>query len=95
MFLEKDATTFLDIWTRWQPGGQKYCLPGNLRGAGSGEEKRPLLEKLPEGREYLKYFETTPEEFVLQHFEHPQVQAFIGFLGAMRGTSLTPPRRVI
>ena len=56
------------------------------------EEKRPLLEKLPEGREYLKYFDTTPEEFVLRHFEHPRVRAFIGFLGVMRGYELDAPQ---
>ena len=38
--------------------------------------------------EYLRYFDTTPEEFVLSHFEHPQVRAFIGFLGVMRGYEL-------
>ena len=50
------------------------------------------LEKLPEGREYLKYFDTTPEEFVLQHFEHPRVRAFIAFLGVMRGYELDAPQ---
>ena len=32
------------------------------------EEKRPLLEAIDEGREYLNYFDTTPEEFVLSPF---------------------------
>ena len=59
------------------------------------EEKRPLLERTAEGREYLRYFDTTPEEFVLRHFDHPRVRAFIGFLGVMRGYELDAPRQVI
>ena len=40
----------------------------------------------------MKYFDTTPEEFVLKHFEHPRVRAFIGFLGVMRGYELDAPQ---
>ena len=91
-FSKKDAATFLDIWSRWQPVVKNIVFPETYAVPVPIEEKRPLLEKLPEGREYLKYFETTPEEFVLQHFEHPRVQAFIGFLGVMRGYELDAPK---
>ena len=91
-FSKKDAETFLDIWTRWQPVVKNIVFPETYSVPVPIEEKRPLLEKLPEGREYLKYFETTPEEFVLRYFEHPRVQAFIGFLGVMRGYELDAPK---
>jgi phytoene dehydrogenase-like protein len=87
-FSKKDAAVFLDLWTRWQPVVKNIVFPETYAVPIPIEEKRPLLEKLPEGREYLKYFDTTPEEFVLRHFEHPCVQAFIGFLGVMRGYEL-------
>jgi phytoene dehydrogenase-like protein len=91
-FSKKDAATFLDIWTRWQPVVKNIVFPETYAVPVPIEEKRPLLEKLPEGQEYLQYFETTPEEFVLQHFEHPRVRAFIGFLGVMRGYELDAPK---
>jgi phytoene dehydrogenase-like protein len=90
-FSKKDATTFKEIWTRWQPVVKNIIFPETYSVPLPMAEKRPLLEKLPEGREYLKYFDTTPEQFILQHFEHPRVQAFIGFLGVMRGYELDAP----
>ncbi len=91
-FSKKDAASFMDIWTRWQPVVQKIVFTETYAVPLPMEEKRPLLEKIPEGREYLKYFDTTPEEFVLRHFEHPRVRAFIGFLGVMRGYELDAPQ---
>ena len=91
-FSKKDAASFIDIWTRWQPVVQKIVFTETYAVPLPIEEKRPLLEKLPEGREYLKYFDTTPEEFVLNHFEHPRVRAFIAFLGVMRGYELDAPQ---
>ena len=91
-FSKKDAASFVDIWTRWQPVVQKIVFTETYAVPLPMEEKRPLLEKIPEGREYLKYFDTTPEEFVLKHFEHPRVRAFIGFLGVMRGYELDAPQ---
>jgi phytoene dehydrogenase-like protein len=82
----------MDIWTRWQPVVQKIVFTETYAVPVPMEEKRPLLEKLPDGREYLKYFDTTPGEFVLQHFEHPRVRAFIAFLGVMRGYELDAPQ---
>ncbi len=91
-FSKKDAVTFKDIWNRWQPVVKNIIFPETYSPPLPMDEKRPLLEKLPEGREYLKYFDTTPEEFILNHFEHPRVQAFIGFLGVMRGYELDGQR---
>ena len=91
-FSKKDAVTFKDIWNRWQPVVKNIIFPETYSPPLPLDEKRPLLEKLPEGREYLKYFDTTPEEFILNHFEHPRVQAFIGFLGVMRGYELDGQR---
>ena len=91
-FSKKDAASFMDIWTRWQPVVQKIVFTETYAVPLPFEEKKPLLEKTPEGREYLKYFDTTPEEFVLRHFEHPRVRAFIGFLGVMRGYELDAPK---
>src|SRR4051812_31621158 len=91
-FSEKDAETFQDIWRRWQPVVQNIVFPETYAPPLPIEEKRPLFEKSAEGREYLKYFDTTPEEFVLRHFEHPRVRAFIGFLGVMRGYELDAPQ---
>jgi phytoene dehydrogenase-like protein len=91
-FSKKDATTFKDIWTRWQPVVKNIVFPETYSCPLPIDEKRALLERLPEGREYLKYFDTTPEQFVLEHFEHPRVQAFIGFLGVMRGYELDAPK---
>ncbi len=91
-FSKKDAVTFKDIWSRWQPVVKNIVFPETYSPPVPLDEKRPLLEKLPEGREYLKYFDTTPEEFILTHFEHPRVQAFIGFLGVMRGYELDGQR---
>lgn len=91
-FSKKDAASFRDIWTRWQPVVSKVVFPETYAVPVPIEEKRPLLEKSPEGREYLNYFDTTPEEFVLQHFEHPRVRSFIGFLGVMRGYELDAPK---
>ena len=91
-FSKKDAAAFMDIWTRWQPVVQKIVFTETYAVPLPFDEKKPLLEKTPEGREYLKYFETTPEEFVLKHFEHPRVRAFIGFLGVMRGYELDAPQ---
>lgn len=91
-FSKKDAATFKEIWSRWQPVVKNIVFPETYAVPVPIEEKRPLLEKIPEGREYLKYFDTTPEQFVLDHFEHPRVQAFIGFLGVMRGYELDAPK---
>jgi phytoene dehydrogenase-like protein len=91
-FSKKDAATFRDIWERWQPVVKNIMFPEIYAVPVPIEEKQPLLEKIPEGREYLKYFDTTPEEFILRHFEHPRVQAFIGFLGIMRGYELDAPK---
>ena len=91
-FSKKDAATFKEIWTRWQPVVKNVVFPETYAVPVPIGEKRPLLRKIPEGREYLRYFDTTPEEFVLEHFEHPRVQAFIGFLGVMRGYELDAPR---
>ena len=63
-FSKKDASSFMDIWTRWQPVVQKIVFTETYAVPLPFEEKKPLLEKTPEGREYLKYFDTTPEEFV-------------------------------
>ena len=82
----------MGIWTRWQPVVQNIVFTETYAVPLAMEEKRPLLEKIPEGREYLKYFDTTPEEFVLRHFEHPRVRAFIAFLGVMRGFELDAPQ---
>ena len=82
----------MDIWTRWQTVVQKIVFTETYAVPLPFEEKKPLLEKTAEGREYLKYFDTTPEEFVLSHFEHPRVRAFIGFLGVMRGYELDAPK---
>src|SRR5258706_4738506 len=91
-FSKNDAVSFMDIWTRWQPVVQKIVFTETYAVPLPFDEKKPLLEKTPEGREYLKYFDTTPEEFVLQHFEHPRGRAFIGFLGVMRGYELDAPK---
>ncbi len=91
-FSKKDAVTFKEICTRWQPVVKNIVFPETYAVPVPIEEKRPLLEKIPEGREYLRYFDTTPEQFVLEHFEHPRVQAFIGFLGVMRGYELNAPK---
>ena len=85
---EKDAETFKDIWRRWQPVVRNIVFPETYAPPLPIEEKRHLFKRSEEGREYLRYFDTTPEEFVLSHFEHPQVRAFIGFLGVMRGYEL-------
>lgn len=90
-FSKKDAATFREIWARWQPVVRNIVFPETYSVPVPIEEKRRLLEKIPEGREYLRYFDTTPERFVLEHFEHPRVQAFIGFLGVMRGYELDAP----
>lgn len=87
-FSARDADSFRDIWNRWQPVVKNIIFPETYAPPVPMEEKQSLLEKLPEGREYLRYFNTTPEEFILEHFEHPRVQAFIGFLGVMRGYEL-------
>ncbi|HWO41583.1 MAG TPA: NAD(P)/FAD-dependent oxidoreductase, partial [Candidatus Eisenbacteria bacterium] len=91
-FSQRDAATFMELWTRWQPVVRHIVFPETYAVPVPFEEKKPLLEKIPEGREYLKYFETTPEEFVLEHFEHPRVRAFIAFLGVMRGYELDAPK---
>ncbi|MEK7783113.1 MAG: NAD(P)/FAD-dependent oxidoreductase, partial [Candidatus Binatota bacterium] len=91
-FSKRDAATFKEIWTHWQPVVKNIVFPETYAVPVPIEVKRPLLEKIPEGREYLKYFDTTPGQFVLEHFEHPRVQAFIGFLGVMRGYELDAPK---
>ena len=91
-FSKKDAAVFKDIWTRWQPVVNNIVFTETYSPPLTIEEKRPLLEKLPEGREYLKYFDMTPEQFILEHFEDTRVRAFIGFLGVMRGYELNGPR---
>jgi len=91
-FSKKDAASFMDLWTRWQPVVQKIVFPETYAVPLPFEEKKPLLEKTAEGREYLRYFETTPGQFVVDHFEHPRVRAFIGFLGVMRGYELDAPK---
>jgi phytoene dehydrogenase-like protein len=91
LFSEKDAETFKDIWRRWQPVVRNIVFPETYAPPLPIEEKRHLFKRSEEGREYLRYFDTTPEEFVLSHFEHPQVRAFIGFLGVMRGYELDGP----
>ena len=90
-FSRKDADTFRDIWTRWQPVVKNIVFPETYCPPVPMAEKRPLLEGLPEGREYLRYFDTTPEQFILEHFEHTRVRAFIGFLAVMRGYELDAP----
>src|SRR5438034_14429 len=80
---EKDAATFQGVWRRWQPVVTNIVFPETYAPPVPIDEKRQLFEKTEEGREYLRYFDTTPEEFILAHFEHPKVQAFIGFLGVM------------
>ena len=91
-FSKRDAATFKEIWIRWQPVVKNIVFPETYAVPVPIEEKRPLLERVPEGREYLRYFDTTPEQFILEHFEHPRVQAFIGFLGVMRGYELDAPK---
>ena len=91
-FSRKDADTFRDIWTRWQPVVKNVVFPETYCPPVPMAEKRPLLEGLPEGREYLRYFDTTPEQFILEHFEHTRVRAFIGFLAVMRGYELDAPQ---
>ena len=90
-FSPKDAASFRDIWTRWQPVVKNIVFPETYCPPIPISEKRPLLEGLPEGREYLRYFDTTPEQFILEHFEHTRVRAFIGFLAVMRGYELDAP----
>lgn len=91
-FSERDAERFKDLWRRWQPVVQKIVFPETYAPPVPFEEKRRWFERSEEGREYLRYFDTTPEEFILSHFEHPRVRAFIGFLGVMRGYELDAPR---
>lgn len=91
-FSKKDAESFKDIWTRWQPVVKNIVFPETYAPPVPIEEKKPWFERTPEGREYLKYYFTTPEEFILEHFENSKVQAFIGFLGVMRGYELDAPR---
>ncbi|MBI2361552.1 MAG: NAD(P)/FAD-dependent oxidoreductase [Deltaproteobacteria bacterium] len=90
-FSKKDAATFREIWARWQPVVRNIVFPETYSVPVPIGEKRLLLEKIPEGREYLRYFHTTPGQFVVAHFEHPRVRAFIGFLGVMRGYELDAP----
>ncbi|MFQ5683419.1 MAG: phytoene desaturase family protein [Candidatus Binatia bacterium] len=87
-FSKKDAVTFKEIWRRWQPVVKQIVFPETYAPPLVMEQKRTLLEKSSVGREYLKFFNTTPEQFILEHFEDPRVQAFIGFLGVMRGYEL-------
>ena len=95
-FSKKDAATFIDIWTRWQPVVKKIVFPETYAVPLPIEEKRPLLEKLPEGREYLKYFDTTPEEFVLQSFRASARARFHRlFSASCAATSSTRRRPVI
>ena len=91
-FSKKDAAAFMDIWTRWQPVVKKLFSRKPTRCRWRSKRNGRCWRKLPEGREYLKYFDTTPEEFVLQHFEHPRVRALSAFLGVMRGYELDAPQ---
>jgi phytoene dehydrogenase-like protein len=91
-FSRKDADTFRDIWTRWQPVVKNIVFPETYSPPMPMAQKRPLLESIPEGREYLRYFDKTPEQFILEHFENTRVQAFIGFLAVMRGYELDAPQ---
>ncbi len=90
-YSRKDAVAFRDIWSRWQPVVRNIVFPETYCPPIPMGEKRPLLEGLAEGREYLRYFDTTPEQFILEHFEHTRVRAFIGFLAVMRGYELDAP----
>src|SRR6266508_5510587 len=57
-FSKRDAAAFMEIWARWQAVVKNIVFPETYAVPLPIEEKRPLLERIPEGREYLKYFET-------------------------------------
>lgn len=84
-FSPADARTFREIHVRFRPVVEQVVFPETYAPPVPFAEKRALLERSAAGREYLRYTECSPEDFILGHFENPQVQAFIAFLAVMRG----------
>src|SRR5258708_5153077 len=68
---KKDATTFLDIWTRWQSVVKNIVFPETYAVPVPLEEKRPLLDNLREGPQVVKHFYTPPHKLDVRHSEHP------------------------
>src|SRR5919205_1791134 len=84
-FSQSDARTFREIHQRFRPVVQQVVFPETYAPPVPFAEKRALLERSEAGREYLRYTECSLEDFILGHFQSPQVQAFIAFLAVMRG----------
>jgi phytoene dehydrogenase-like protein len=84
-FSRADAATFREVHQRFRPVVEQIVFPETYAPPVPLEEKRELLERSAAGREYLRYTTCSPEDFILQHFESPQVQAFIAFLAVIRG----------
>src|SRR5262250_1256555 len=53
-FSKKDAATFSDIWTRWQPVVKKYRFPRHLCCAGSYRRKTAATRKAARGAGIFK-----------------------------------------
>ncbi len=84
-FSPKDAKTFLEVHKTYARMAREIFFMEMYAPPLPFEEKKAILERSEEGRQYLQWQPYSINEVVSELFEHDAVRGMFAFLSALRG----------